>query len=219
MSRGGLLLATALLSVPGGGWAQQAVWDPAEIAQSAEKSARAAMALSLMVDSMAHLKGLSLAVGTKGISSAPLIGMGIGDGALGIGPGPGLPLPAQPSLATVATIASRSATARALQQQVAWDGLALSLAESGAAATTANESVQLIAGSGSAADLRSDMAANSAAALAALRDIVTLKAMMAALLQMRAVGHLSAPGTTTPANTTPATITPATTTVGGTAWP
>ncbi len=197
--------------------AQQAVWDPEEIARLAEKSARMAEAMSRAVELLNNVNDLSRTIGRLGTLSNldfsrfdTLAGLkGAGPEFGGLASNIGALQHAKITsfneasafvrqLTTIPPDAGRTTGAGQVRQ--ALDALYRKALEDGYALSThARESVSvapqraalLVAQASTTADLRGDVGANTAVTMAVLDQLGSLKASLASILEIQATQHLA----------------------------
>lgn len=211
----GLLLALVLLA-PSLALAQDAAWDPEEIARLSERSAKTASALSYAMELLAKVDDLSRRIGRFGtLSKLDFTRLGVVDGLRGAGPeianptiasaasGAGKIASFQDASAFVAKVATpaagipaTSAAAQvrqrlaALHRRALEDGYALAMHTRESLSMAPSRAQLLVTQASSATDLRADLAADTAASMAVLEQLTSLKAMLASLLEIEATRKL-----------------------------
>lgn len=211
------LLLAVLLIAPSPALAQDAAWDPEEIAHLSERTAKTAEALSRAVELLGKVDDLSRRIGRSGtLSKLDFTRLGVVDGLRGAGPqitNPAFASAAsgaikissfQDASAFVAMVASPaagiSATSAAAQvrqgldalyRKALEDGYALAMHSRESLSTAPSRAQLLVTQAASAADLRADLAADTAASMAVLDQLTSLKAMLASLLEIEATRKLS----------------------------
>jgi hypothetical protein len=176
--------------------AQDAVWDPGEIANLANKSAQSALALSQLVEALEALKVVAISLGRQGpvavsvgASSADVAGLAglSSSGQNGFVSGQMMPSAGSGSLLDTATM--RSAV-NGFATRAGEDGVALAFHEVEDLSQAKTAANGLVAQAKSAADLRSDIGANTAVTLATLAELTKLAAMLACIVEERSVAAM-----------------------------
>ena len=214
------IAAALLAAAATGRWfpshAQEMVWDPAEIAHLAETSAEMAETLSRAVELLDRINELSRTVGRSAALSAlgfthfdvlrDLQGASLQAGGLAPRIGrltsAGTPdvddvvgvvralvtIPPGGARATDAAQATRAVDA--LYRQAAEDGFTLSMEVRTSLSLAPERARLLVAQASAASDAREDVAADTAAALAVLEQLASVKAMLALILEIQATSAL-----------------------------
>ena len=189
-----LVLAAALLR-PSPAPAQDAVWDPEEVARLAEQSAKMADALSRAVELLGAVDQLARTIGRFGtVSTVDFTRFGTVDGLRGMSLSTENPASFVAKITMPPPGASGAAQIRqdldALHRSAIEDGYALAMQARGSVSVAPSRAELLVAQASSTTDLRGDAAANTAVSLAVLEQLVALKAMLASLLEIEASGRL-----------------------------
>jgi hypothetical protein len=211
-----VLLWSAISLLPNAAFAQVTVWDPEEIARLAEKSAQMAVALSRAVELLNSVNDLSRTIGRFGsLSNMDFGRLDMVEGLRGAGPEIGgiasniaglrqvkiasfddarkivQKLTSVPSGGDQVT---KSAQVRqgldALHRRALEDGYSLALHTRESLSIAPARAGLLAAEASAPIDLRGDIGANTAASLAVLEQLTSLKAMLAATLEIRTSGAL-----------------------------
>lgn len=212
-----LLLCAVQFGTPAN--AQQAVWDPEEIARLAEKSARMAEAMSRAVELLNNINDLSRTIGRFGALSnldftrfdtlAGLKGAGpeIGSLASNIGASQHAKITSFSEASTfvhqLTSIPSGSSQVTgtgqvrqafdALYRKALEDGYAFSTHARESASVAPQRAALLVAQASATADLRGDVGANTAVTMAVLDQLGSLKATLGSILEIQAVQRLVLP--------------------------
>lgn len=214
---GRLFSLLVLVSPVPSAWAQQAVWDPEEIARLAEKSAQMSEALSRAVELFNNVDHLSRTIGRFGpLSNLDFARFDTLDGLKGAGPD----LSALASNVATAgqmkissfddatafvhkVMAAPSNTGQTtgagqvrqsldtLYRKALEDGYALSIHTRESVSVAPQRAKVLVAEAAASADLRGDVGANTAAGMAVLDQLGGLRAALAAILEIQTAGRLS----------------------------
>lgn len=205
---------TALISGPS--WAGQPVWDPAEIAELAEKSAQMAVAVSRAAELLARVDDLSRTIGRFGaLSSLDFARFKLVDALQGAGPEigglaaniSGLGKVKITSVDDISTLVKKVTTLPAgdhqttkaaevlkalddLHRKAVEDGFALAMQSRQTVSDAPARAALLVNQASTAHDLRSDTGANTAASLAVLEQLMSLKVMLASMVEMDATKKL-----------------------------
>lgn len=197
--------------------AQVTVWDSEEIARLAEKSARMAEALSRAVELLNNINDLSRTIGRFGaLPNLDFTYFEGGGGLKGLGSEvSGLAsniavlqhveiasfsdaaafvnkLTTMPSNGNQATSAGQIRQALdALNRLALEDGYALATHTRENLSVAPQQAASLVAQASAAADLRGDVGANTAAAMAVLDQLVGIKAALASILEVQATQRLA----------------------------
>ncbi|PKU22820.1 hypothetical protein [Telmatospirillum siberiense] len=213
------LLSLSGIAGPAPAKAQQAVWDPEEIARLAEKSAQMSEALSRAVELLNNVDQLSRTIGRFGaLSNLDFARFDTLEGLKGAGPeisglASNIAAVRQMKISSfddastfvhklLAVPSDTSPTTGAGQVRQALDSLYRKALEDGYTLSThTRETVSvapqrakvLVAEASASADLRGDVGANTAAAMAVLDQMGSLKAALAAILEIQSAGRLAQP--------------------------
>lgn len=199
---------------------QQPVWDPEEIARLSETSAQMAEALSRAVELLNNIDQLSRTIGRFGpLSNLDFARFDTLDGLKGAGPQISglaanigafrqvkissfddasvfvkkvLAVPPGSSSATTGGGQVRQAL-DVLYRKAAEDGYALSTQTRETLSIAPERAKILVAESAASVDLRGDVGANTAAAMAVFDQMGGLKAILAAILEIQSIRRLAAP--------------------------
>ncbi len=210
------ILATAVIVPRGPVHTQELVWDPAEIAHLAEKSAEMAEALSRAVELLSSVNDLSRTVGRFGaLSNLDFTHLDVVDGLQGAGPDIGglasniagvedvkvgsfddasafviKLFAAPPGGARTTGAAQAGRVVEALYRTAVEDGFALSMHTRDGLSVAPLRAKLLVAQASATNDARGDAGADTAAALAVLEQLGSLKAMLASILEIQATAAL-----------------------------
>lgn len=197
--------------------AQQAVWDPEEIARLAEKSARMAEALSRAVELLNNINDLSRTVGRFGaLSNLDFTRFDVLEGLQGAGPeisGAASNITALQHVKITSfddasafvkkllTVPSGNGQTTAagqvgqaldvLYRKALEDGYALSTHTRESLSVAPQRADLLVAQASATADLRGDVGANTAAAMAVFDQLGGMKATLASILEIQATRRLA----------------------------
>lgn len=168
--------ALLVLARPAWPQAPEVVWDPFEIARISEQAAKMSEVVLATIDLLNEMNAMAATVGRFGALSKLDFARFDGAAALsGLVPKPG---------------GSASLPVAAVRMAAAEDGYALALHRRQSLTGAPTQSRTLAAAAAAATDLRGDLAADSATALAGLDQLIGLEATLAALLQVRAGDRL-----------------------------
>jgi hypothetical protein len=190
------------------------VWDAEEIAHLAQKSAKMAEALSVAVELLNNVNDLGRTVGRFGtLSTLDFAQFNAVAGLNGVGMNTTKITSLSDASALVGKLTTspsgNNQTTEVGQIRQTMDSLYRKAQENGYALaehtreslSVAPQRAELLVGQASSpTDLRGDIGANTAAALAILEQMVSLKAMLALILEIEATGKLRQSAPTTPGN-------------------
>jgi hypothetical protein len=197
--------------------AQVAVWDPEEIARLAEKSARMAEATSHAVELVNNINELSRTIGRSGsLQNVDFTHFSVLDELNNIGPNFGAIPSNIPALQNVQIISFNDASAFVkkltmmpsggssvsdsgqirqasdfLYRKALEDGYALSMQTRVSLSVEPQRALSLVAQASATADLRGDIGANTASAIAVLDQLGGIKAMLASFLEIQTARRIA----------------------------
>ncbi|HIJ63195.1 MAG TPA: hypothetical protein HPQ04_10935 [Rhodospirillaceae bacterium] len=173
-----LVLLVGTIAMARSAWPQapEAVWDPLEIARISEQAAEMSDMVLATVDLLDQMNALAATVGRYGALST-------------------LDFPRFDASAVLSGLAEKSDRSTALPAAVlrtaaAEDGYALALHRRQSLTAVSMRGKTLAAAAAAASDMRGDLAADNATALAGLDQLIGLEATLAAVLQIRAGDQL-----------------------------
>ena len=187
------LVFVVLLFSPVSAMGDEMVWDPEEIARLSQTTARMAEASSYAAELLRDLDAMARTIGRAGSLSTLDLARFAANGGLAMSP------PEDAVGKLTASLAGGNPTSRTEQRQHVLDTLYEAAVEEGVAlAMVSRQHVgnatwharNLVAEASSAVDLRSDVAANTATAVALLGQMVDLEAILASIIEVQAIGTL-----------------------------
>lgn len=210
------MIALIALGSSAGLHAEEPVWDPEEIARLAEKSAQMAEALSRAVELLNNVNDLSRTIGRFGpLSNLDFTRFDTVEALKGAGPEigglaaniQGLGNVRIASFADATTFVNKLTTIPSgdnrttstgqivqalanLQRKAAEDGFALATQTRESLTAAPQRAQLLVAQSSTAVNLRGDVGANTAATMAVLEQLASLKAMLGLMLEIQATRRL-----------------------------